>query len=140
MNRIVEVYAVFSPGQLHAEYRKRRGQPIRQGAPPIKVGQYSEIVTPRYELTFNLNGGIRFVRGLGPNWRHPGELLKRTGGNDWVLYSLGTVGQKVISWLGEYYLPCLPYASNPLYEFNPFNDMNLMQAFFSFPGSSLGTQ
>ncbi len=96
---------------------------------PLKVGKYSEIITPKYDFTFNLNGEIKFIQGRGPNWRHPGELLKRTDGNDWVFYSLGSVGERIFTWLGEYYLPCLPYASNPMFEFNPFNDMNIMQAF-----------
>lgn len=95
---------------------------------PIRFGKYSEIRTPNYEFHFNLKGEIKFIRGLGMNWRHPGELLKRTDGNDWVYYSLGSVGGKIISLLGEYYLPCLPYPSNSIWEFNPFNDSNIMQA------------
>jgi hypothetical protein len=92
---------------------------------PIRVGKYSEIKTSDYEFHFNLKGQIRFIRGLNLNWRHPGELLKRTDGNDWVFYSLG---QGAISWLGEYYLPCPPYATNAIYEFNPFTDPNIMSA------------
>lgn len=116
-------------GTMTLNIEKNGANQFVKATHPIKVGSYSEIITPGYEFTFNLNGEIKFIRGLGPNWRHPGELLKRTDGNDWVFYSLGTVGQRVVSWLGEYYLPCLTYASNPLYEFNPFNDMGLMQAF-----------
>jgi radical SAM family protein len=96
---------------------------------PIRFGKYSEIRTPEYEFHFNLKGEIKFIRGLGVNWRHPGELLKRTDGNDWVYYSLGSVGEKISSMLGEYYLPCLPYPSNSIWEFNPFTDSNIMQAF-----------
>lgn len=95
---------------------------------PIRFGKYSEIRTPNYEFHFNLKGEIKFIRGLGVNWRHPGELLKRTDGNDWVYYSLGTVGGNIKGLLGEYYLPCLPYPSNSIWEFNPFTDMNIMQA------------
>ena len=96
---------------------------------PIRYGRYSEIKTSDYEFHFNLKGEIKFIRGLGPGWRHPGELLKRTDGNDWVYYSLGSVGQRIFSLLGEYYLPCLPYVSNYIWEFNPFTDMNVMRAF-----------
>lgn len=95
---------------------------------PIRFGKYSEIRTPDYEFHLNLKGEIKFIRGLGMNWRHPGELLKRTDGNDWVYYSLGTVGGNIKGLLGEYYLPCLPYMSNSIWEFNPFTDMNIMQA------------
>ncbi|MCF8034811.1 MAG: radical SAM protein [Desulfarculaceae bacterium] len=96
---------------------------------PIRFGKYSEIRTPDYEFHFNQKGEIRFIRGLGMGWRHPGELLKRTDGNDWVYYSLGSVGERIKDLLGEYYLPCLPYLSNSIWEFNPFNDVNIMQAF-----------
>lgn len=95
---------------------------------PVRVGKYSEIRTPRHEFHFNLRGQIRFIRGLDQNWRHPGELLKRTDGNDWVYYSLGSVGERVSSWLGEYYLPCPTYATNAIYEYNPFADPVVMSA------------
>ena len=95
---------------------------------PIRFGKYSEIRTPDYEFHLNQKGEIRFIRGLGVGWRHPGELLKRTDGNDWVYYSLGSVGGRIKQILGEYYLPCLPYPSNSIWEFNPFNDVNIMQA------------
>ncbi len=95
---------------------------------PIRFGKYSEIRTPDYEFHFNQKGEIKFIRGLSPAWRHPGELLKRTDGNDWVYYSLGSVGEHIRDLIGEYYLPCLPYPSNSIWEFNPFNDVNIMQA------------
>ena len=95
---------------------------------PIRFGRYSEIRTPEYEFHFNLRGEVRFIRGLGPTWRHPGELLKRTDGNDWVYYSLGSVGAHIVRWLGEYYLPCPVYPTNAVYEFNPFTDPNVMRA------------
>jgi hypothetical protein len=95
---------------------------------PIRVGKYSEIKTQDYEFHFNLKGQIKFIRGLHYKWRHPGELLKRTDGNDWVFYSLGSVGERIVRWLGEYYLPCPPYATNAIYEYNPFNDPNVMSA------------
>jgi len=96
---------------------------------PIRFGKYSEISTPDYEFQFNLTGDIKFIRGLHAKWRHPAELLKRTDGNDWVFYSLGSVGQKIVSWLGEYYLPFLPYPSNSFWEYNPFTDPTIMTAF-----------
>ena len=98
---------------------------------PIQFGTYSEIRTSEYEFHFNLNGEIKFIRGLGPNWPHPSELLKRTDGNDWVFYAVGSAhgNRSVVEWLGEYYLPCLPYASNSIWNFNPFTDSNIMMAY-----------
>ena len=95
---------------------------------PVRFGPYSEIRTPNYEFHLNQKGEIKFIRGLGMGWRHPGELLKRTDGNDWVYYSLGSVGEGIKGLLGEYYLPCLPYLSNSIWDFNPFTDVNIMQA------------
>ncbi len=97
---------------------------------PIRFGKYSEIRTSEYEFQFNLKGEIKFIRGLTGNWPHPSECLKRTDGNDWVFYSVHPVGNRnILSWLGEYYLPCLTYSSNSLREFNPFSDPNIMMAF-----------
>jgi hypothetical protein len=95
---------------------------------PIRVGKYSEVKTSEYEFHFNPSGQIRFIRGLSPNWRHPGELLKRTDGNDWVYYSLGSVGERIVTWLGEYYLPCPTYMTNAIFEYNPFTDPVVMSA------------
>ena len=97
---------------------------------PLRFGQYSEIRTPDFEFCFNLNGEIKSIRGLKPDWPHPAEQFKRTAGNDWVYY---TVGDKsghdgIISWMGEYYLPCLPYTSNPVWEVKYFSNPVVMNA------------
>ncbi|MFO7749136.1 MAG: radical SAM protein, partial [Desulfobacteraceae bacterium] len=44
-----------------------------------------------------------------------------------------TVGDKsgddgIVSWMGEYYLPCLPYASNPVWEIKYFSNPVVMGA------------
>ncbi len=98
---------------------------------PAPFGKYSEIRTSEYEFRFNLKGEIKFIRGLNVNWPHPYEFLKRTDGNDWVFYSVGSVSgnKRIIDLLGEYYLPCLPYPGNSIWEFNPYTDSNIMKAF-----------
>ena len=95
---------------------------IAKASFPLRYGRYSEIRTHEYEFIFNLNGEIKFIRGINANWPHPAEQLKRTDGNDWVHYSVGDESSEngIISWLGEYYLPCLPYASNSIWEINYF--------------------
>lgn len=102
---------------------------------PLRYGKYSEIRTSEYEFLFNLNGEIKFIRGLNANWPHPAEQLKRTDGNDWVYYSVGDDSSEngIISWLGEYYLPCLPYPSNPIWEINYFSNPVIMNAFAAWP-------
>ena len=95
---------------------------------PIRYGRYSEIKTSEYLFQFNLNGEIKFIRGLSRNWPHPAEWLKRTDANDWVFYSVG--GYNGIYYLlGEYYLPCLPYQSNSIWSYNPFADADIQRAF-----------
>ncbi len=98
---------------------------------PLRYGTYSEIRTSEYEFIFNLNGEIKFIRGLNVNWPHPAAQLKRTDGNDWVYYSVGDVSGDggIISWMGEYYLPCLPYPSNAVWEVNYFANPGIMDAF-----------
>ena len=104
---------------------------IAKASFPLRYGRYSEIRTHDYEFLFNLNGEIKFIRGLNVNWPHPAEQLKRTDGNDWVYYSVGDHSSEkgVISWLGEYYLPCLPYPSNSIWDINYFSKPDVMNAF-----------
>jgi len=108
---------------------------ITKASFPLRYGKYSEIKTPEYEFRFNLNGEIKFIRGLTANWPHPAEQLKRTDGNDWVYYSVGddSSDNGINSWLGEYYLPCLPYPSNSIWEVNYLANSNIMNAFATWP-------
>jgi Radical SAM superfamily len=111
---------------------EKEGPPqIVKASFPLRYGKYSEIRTAEYEFRFNLNGEIKFIRGLNTNWPHPAEQLKRTDGNDWVYYSIGDKsGEKgIISWLGEYYLPCLPYPSNSIWEISYYANPAIMNAF-----------
>ncbi|MBU0516726.1 MAG: radical SAM protein [Proteobacteria bacterium] len=114
---------------LAIQINKQGATSFVKASHPIRFGKYAEIKTPEYEFQFNLNGEIKSIRGLTINWTHPSEFLKRTDGNDWVFYSVGTIGRKILSWLGEYYLPCLPYPSNSIWEFNPFTDADIMKSF-----------
>lgn len=93
---------------------------------PVRYGKCSEIKTSEYEIQFNLSGEIKFIRGLNVNWSHPSEWLKRTDGNDWVFYSVSSVGKGIFNWLGECYLPCVPYPGNSIWEFNPLTNSNIM--------------
>ncbi|MCP3898096.1 MAG: radical SAM protein, partial [Desulfobacteraceae bacterium] len=97
---------------------------------PFQFGKYSEIKTSDFEFCFNLNGEIKSIRGLTPGWPHPAELFKRTIGNDWVYYTVGdkSGSDGIISWMGEYYLPCLPYKSNPVWEINYYSNPVVMNA------------
>jgi hypothetical protein len=109
-------------------FDKRGADRFEKVSYPIRYGRFSEIKTPEYLFQFNLNGEIKFIRGLSRNWPHPAEWLKRTDANDWVFYSVG--GYNGIYYLlGEYYLPCLPYQSNSIWRFNPFSDSSIQQAF-----------
>jgi hypothetical protein len=94
---------------------------------PVRYGMYGEIKTTDYLFEFNLNGEIKTIRGLNGNWPHPAEWLKRNAANDWVYYSVGRY-HRLFSFLGEYYLPCLPYPSNSPWEYDPFGDVNIQNA------------
>jgi hypothetical protein len=94
---------------------------------PVRYGRFCEIKTPRYLFQYNLNGEIKTIRGLNSNWTHPAEWLKRTDANDWVFYSMGRY-HRLFSFLGEYYLPCLSYPSNSLWQYNPFEGVPVRNA------------
>jgi hypothetical protein len=121
--------------RLAISVEKQGPASIRKASFPLRYGTYSEIRTGEYEFRFNLNGEIKFIRGLNPSWPHPAEQLKRTDGNDWVYYSVGDDSSEngVISWIGEYYLPCLPYPSNSIWEINYFSKPDVMNAFAAWP-------
>ena len=94
---------------------------------PVRYGRFCEVKTTEYLFEYNLNGEIKTIRGLNSNWPHPAEWLKRTDANDWIFYSVGRY-HRLFSFLGEYYLPCLSYPSNPLWEYNPFADLSVQKA------------
>jgi len=116
---------------LSISVEKQGPAKVTKASFPLRYGKFSEIRTSEYEFLFNLNGEIKLIRGLNANWPHPAEQLKRTDGNDWVYYSVGDQSGEngVISWLGEYYLPCLPYPSNSIWEVNYNSNPNIMNAF-----------
>ena len=117
--------------KLTINVEKQGPSEITKSSFPLRYGKYSEIKTSEYEFVFNLNGEIKFIRGLDMNWPHPAEQLKRTDGNDWVFYTVGddSSDKGIVSWLGEYYLPCLPYPSNPIWEVDYFSNPAIMNAF-----------
>lgn len=88
---------------------------------PVRHGRFSEIKTPEYVFQFNLNGEIKYIQGIGHDWPHPAEWLKRTAGNDWIYYSAGDY-KDIFDYFGEYYVPCLSYPSNSIIGDNPFGD------------------
>ncbi len=95
---------------------------------PVRYGRFAEVQTPEYLFEYNLKSEIKTIRGLTPNWPHPAEWLKRTDANDWVFYSVARY-HRLLSFLGEYYLPCLSYPSNSLWKYNPFKDTHIRKAF-----------
>ena len=94
---------------------------------PVRYGRFCEIKTPRYVFEFNLNGEIKTIRGVKPDWPHPSEWLKRSDANDWIFYSVGRY-HRLFSFLGEYYLPCLSYPSNSPWDYDPFGDFTVRDA------------
>lgn len=112
----------FRPEQLAITVEKNGRRLFTKASHPTRFGKYAEIRTRDHEFHFNLNGQIRFIRGLGSDWPHPFEALKRTDGNDWVYYSVGAAIQMrgIHNWLGEYYLPCFAYQSNAIVNFTPY--------------------
>ncbi len=116
---------------LSVSVEKQGPGPLKKAGFPLRRWKFSEIRTPAYEFLFNLSGEIKVIRGLTPAWPHPAEHLKRTDGNDWVYYSVGddSSADGIISWMGEYYLPCLPYPSNPVWDLNYLANPAVMTAF-----------
>lgn len=125
-------YIMYNPlNSLAVNVEKQSPRKPIKARFPLRYGKYSEIKTPEYEFIFNLNGEIKFIRGLNANWPHPAEQFKRTDGNDWVYYTVGddSSDKGIISWLGEYYLPCLPYQSNTVWKIDYFSNPAVMNAF-----------
>jgi radical SAM superfamily enzyme YgiQ (UPF0313 family) len=106
---------------------KQGAERFTKASYPVRYGRFGEIQTADYLFEYNLNGEIKTIRGLDCNWPHPAEWLKRTAANDWVYYSVERY-HRLFSFLGEYYLPCLPYPSNSPWEYNPFGNLNVQNA------------
>jgi radical SAM superfamily enzyme YgiQ (UPF0313 family) len=120
----------FQQPRLMISVEKKGKGPLAKQTFPRRPYQYSEIRTPGFEFCFNMNGEIISIRGLTPDWPHPAEHFKRTVGNDWVYYTVGdkSGSDGVVSWMGEYYLPCLPYVSNPVWDVKCFSNPAVMTA------------
>jgi len=112
----------FHPARLAITPEKSGSRQYTKTSTPTRFGKYAEIKTRDYEFQFDLEGRIRFIRGLDSTWPHPFEALKRTDGNDWVYYTVGAVIEQrgIRNWLGEYYLPCFAYQSNAINHFTPY--------------------
>jgi hypothetical protein len=98
---------------------------------PARYGTLTEIRTPNHCFQFNPNGEIKYLQGIGRDWPHPSEWLKRTSGNQWVYYDSGGYN-RIFDYLGEYYLPSFTYASNSLWETDPFKETAVQEALASF--------
>jgi hypothetical protein len=98
---------------------------------PARYGRLAEITTPAHTFQFNLNGEIKYLQGLGRDWPHPSEWLKRTPGNQWVYYDSGGYN-RIFDYLGEYYLPSFTYRSNSLWQTDPFQETAVRQALAAF--------
>lgn len=119
--------ADFSTGDFEITTGKKGADRYAKVTWPIRYGRYHEIRTPEHLFEFNLNGEVKYIRGLTQRWPHPMEWLKRTDANDWVYYSTGAYNE-VLSYLGEYYRPCLPYPSNSLWDYDPFSEPGIENA------------
>ncbi|MCG8684797.1 MAG: radical SAM protein, partial [Desulfobacterales bacterium] len=123
---------IISPPQPLSVSARHRG-PAFGSNPRIPPDnrRFIRLATPEHEFWFQPDGDIRFIRGRTPAWPHPAEHLKRTDGNDWVYYWVGEDSSEdgIRSWAGEYYQPCLPYASNGVRSKNYYSDPVVMTAF-----------
>jgi len=117
----------FQLNNIEITLNKKGSSRYTKTSYPLRYGRFCEIKTTEYLFEYNLNGEIKTIRGFGPNWPHPAEWLKRTDANDWIFYSVGRY-HRLFSFLGEYYLPCLSYPSNPLWKYNPFADPSIQKA------------
>ena len=98
---------------------------------PLRYGQYGEIRSRDYIYQFNLNGEIKFIRGIKSSWPDPTEWLKRSVTGDWLYYSSGGYSG-TLDYSGEYYVPCVNYRTNSIIRNNPFNSREAISAVESY--------
>ncbi|GAB6096048.1 hypothetical protein JCM14469_23010 [Desulfatiferula olefinivorans] len=113
--------AVYQLGDLSIHFGERGLDHYAKLSCPIRFGTYTEIRSDDFVFQFDLNHDITHIRGRGADAMPPSEWLKRTLGGDWVYYTSGGYNGAFDA-LGEYYVPCFTYASNPLLGGDPFRD------------------
>lgn len=118
---------MYSCNGLSIEVEKKGANKYVKVSYPQAYGIYTEISTPNYIFDLDLNEQIKYLRAKTPSWPHPQEWLKRTKGNDWVYYFSGGYTD-IYDSMGEYYLPCLPYPTNTLWNRDPFSDKAVLDA------------
>lgn len=131
----MEPYCFDSPDITVTLNKHGVGQ-YQKASYPVRYGRYSEIKTPDHIFQFNLNGEIKYLKGLDKNWPHPNEWLKRTVADDWVFYSSGGYNG-IYSFIGEYYLPYFSYSGSPVFRDTPFENRSVtssVQHFNELPG------
>ncbi len=116
-----ELVETFEIDNLHITLDKLGASGYSKVSYPLRYGRYAEIKTPGHLFHFNLNGEVKFITGRGKDWPNPSEWLKSTVSGDWVYYSTGGYDGPY-DCFGEYYLPCLHYASNGINSCDPFED------------------
>lgn len=117
----------FQTDRLRITLNRKGAGEYQKVSYPVRYGRFHEIETPAYRFQFNLNGEIKFIQGRGRNTLPLSEWLKRTVLNDWIYYSTGGY-TGTHSFLGEYYLPNLCYASNTILGGEPFRQQEVRQA------------
>jgi hypothetical protein len=122
---------VFLADDLSIHVEKKGLDRYEKLSYPIRYGTYTEIRNGSFVFQFNLNDEIRYIQCRSGTPMEPGEWLKRTVGNDWVYYASGGYNGAIDA-VGEYYVPCFTYPSNPVLGGNPFKTGILDIAFQTF--------
>ena len=118
----------FQSGDVSIELDVQGELKHRKVSYPPLVGRYHRLTLPGFVLYYDQNGDIKYIHGRGRDWPHPSEWLKRTLGNTWVYYFSGRYTEDLYDWLGEHYLPCFRYASNSLWQVDPFAEEAVQRA------------
>jgi len=118
---------VFRIGDLRIALNRQGAKDFLKLSVPLCHGRYHEIETPGHRYQFNLNGEVKYIRGRRSDWPHPAEWLKRTLGNDWIYYSVGSYND-VFDLIGEYYFPCVADETSPFFRHRPFAIASVQEA------------
>ncbi len=99
---------------------------------PVWYGIPVKVSWRGYEFDFNLRGALKRITGGRTVWPDPGEILKRTDGDDFIYYYGADGYSAAYDLIKNYYVPYNGWSDRDLFAENPLAGRHVGQALAAF--------